>query len=95
MNINDLPGGSPRPIHSGSSKVKSPHAKFGANENVDSKPSQATQHSKDPEVVELVKRLEQSPDVRQEKIAEVKQKIESGEFLSRQTAEATAKAFLR
>ena len=95
MNINDLQGGSPKPIHSGSTKINSPHTKIDASETKDASSTRATQHSKDPEVVDLVNRLADSPEIRPERIAEVKQKLDSGDFFGRQSAEATAEAFLR
>ena len=96
MNINDLPGGSPERI-SGSSRINKPHAKFGgkADADMDSVDSVNAQHTRDPELVGLIQTLNDSPEVRADRVAEIQQQIESGTYLSRESAEATAEAFLR
>lgn len=96
MNINDLPGGSPERIP-GSSRINTPHAKFGetADANPESVDSVKAQHTRDPELVGLVEKLDDSSEVRTDRIDAVKQQIQAGNFLSRESAEATAKAFLR
>ena len=98
MNINDLPGGSPERIPGSSAKVNSPHTRFGARtegSGVADANSIHAQHARDPELVGLVQKLAESPEIRLDRIAEVQQKIQSGEFFNRQSAEATAEAFLR
>lgn len=96
MNINDLPGGSPERIP-GSSRINAPHADFGPKPaaSVESNGSVHAQHTRDPELVGLVQKLAESPEIRVERIAAVQQQIDSGDFFSRPAAEATAEAFLR
>ena len=96
MNINDLPGGSPERIP-GSSKINAPHANFErkpANSVASDSPVHA-QHTRDPELVGLVQKLAESPEIRADRIAAVQQQIQSGDFFSREAAEATAEALLR
>ena len=98
MNINDLPGGSPERIPGGTPKINAPHTNFGSRKStagVEGANSPHAQHTQDPEVVGLVQRLAESPEIRQERVAEVQQQIHSGDFFSRHSAEATAEAFLR
>ncbi len=98
VNINDLPGGSPERIPGGTAKVNSPHARFDSRtpgSGVADANSVHAQHARDPELVGLVQKLAESPEIRLDRIAEVQQKIQSGTFFNRQSAELTAEAFLR
>jgi anti-sigma28 factor (negative regulator of flagellin synthesis) len=96
VNINDLPGSSPERIP-GSSRINTSQAKSGeaAEANFESVDSVTAQHTRDPELVGLVEKLNDSPEVRTDRIDAVKQQIQEGSFISRESAEATAKAFLR
>ncbi|MGI9517845.1 MAG: flagellar biosynthesis anti-sigma factor FlgM [Pirellulaceae bacterium] len=98
MNINDLPGGSPERIPGNAAKIHSPHTRFDSrtsDRSVTDANSVNAQHARDPELVGLVQKLAETPEIRTDRIAEVQQKIQSGEFFSRQSAELTAEAFLR
>jgi Anti-sigma-28 factor, FlgM len=95
VNINDLPGGIPERVHGPSAKINSVHASFEAPAVETSQSLRNAEHVKDPEVVDLVKKLADTPEIRTEKIAEIQQKIQSNSFFTRQSAEATAVAFLR
>lgn len=98
MNINDIQGGSPERIPERTPQVKPPH--FAADQVLSGPAGETvnvrlTEHKRDPEVLQLVQKLSRSPEVRQDRIEDVQQKLASGDFLSRKFAEATAKAFLR
>ena len=98
VNINDFPGGSPERIPDRTPKVKPPH--FAADQVLNQRTGETenvrhTERKPDPEVLQLVQKLSQSPEIRLDRIEEVQQKLASGDFLTRSAAEATADAFLR
>jgi hypothetical protein len=45
-------------------------------------------------VLQLVRELSQSPEIRRERVEQIQQRLASGEFLSRDSATATARAIL-
>ena len=99
MNINEFPGNGPERVPDPTPILKRPYIV-----RTDSGPGQGvgqpgnvpfTELVRDPEVLKLVRSLSQSPDVREDRVTEVQQKLDSGEFLTRKAAEATADALLR
>jgi cytidylate kinase len=95
MNINGLAGGSPERVHGASSRVNQAHVSFDKSNVGATGELKASEHIQDQRVADLVSMLSNSPEIRPERIAEVTQKIQSNELLTRQAAEAVAEAFLR
>ena len=97
MNINDFGSGLPDRIRSSANKITTPHVQFSsaqATEKGQSLDQATVLHARDPEVVQLVKQLNDSPEVRQDKLAAIQQQIESGAYFTRETAEQTAQRIL-
>ncbi len=97
VNINEMGSGFPEPIHSGSRKINPPHfrtADIEMSGQTSGAGADRIQHARDPEVIRLVQSMNQSPEVRSERVAEIQQRLLAGDFLTRQAAEQTADAIL-
>lgn len=96
MNIHELRPGSPerlpRPPHiqTGGTTQSGATAASGSA----AKESTDVQHARDAEVVQLVQKLKDAPEVRPDLVSLVKQKLASGEYNTRQSAEQTVAAIL-
>jgi hypothetical protein len=53
-------------------------------------PPDAAEHTSAPEIVQWVSKLKTIPEVRQQRIAEIAQRLSRGEYLSRDAAERAA-----
>ena len=98
MNINEFGSGGPERIPNGIHRIGAPHIQFSKSvtaEKIKSLGTNQAQHARDPEVIQYLNQLNESPDIRAEKLAEVKARLASGEYFTRQVAEQTAQAILR
>ncbi len=95
LNIDDLTGKRPVRVHAASSKINEAHTCIEAPVDETSQGASNEKSVNNQEVIDLVKKLADTPEIRPDRIAEIQKKIQSDGFLTRQAAEATAEAFLR